>query len=149
MCPALGHGKPDMSWRSSTATVVLFQALTTVATPNNGTITSGWVADPDGRGTFTILSSCVLTLSLCVYTAIHLNVRPSGQTEVQAWIETTKWVVLGVLGPELLVFVAWRQYMSAMALDRTVRRVKKGNQKSNEKPAQGTGETAVRFLALV
>lgn len=91
-----------------------------VATTNTTSV-SGWVDDPDGRGTFTIVSSCVLTLSLCVYTAIHLNVRHYRTTELQSWIETTKWVVFGILAPELVVFVAWRQYVSAIALDRIVR----------------------------
>ena len=90
----------------------------------NSTMVSGWVNDPDGRGTFTILSSCIITLSLCVYTSIHLNVRPYKQTELQSWIETTKWVFFGILAPELMVFVAWRQYMSARALDRTVNELK-------------------------
>ena len=97
------------------------QLFQNVIATNNNTVVSGWVDDPDGRGTFTIASSCVLTLSLCVYTAIHLNVRPYKRTELQSWFETTKWVVFGILAPELVVFVAWRQYVSAMALDRIVR----------------------------
>lgn len=90
----------------------------------NSTMVYGWVNDPDGRGTFTILSSCILTLSLCVYTSIHLNVRPYKQTELQSWVETTKWVFFGILAPELMVFVAWRQYMSARALDQIVNSLK-------------------------
>ncbi|KAL8856367.1 MAG: hypothetical protein Q9178_007058 [Gyalolechia marmorata] len=97
---------------------------------------SGWVKDPDGRGTFTMLSSCILTLSLCVYTAIHLNVRPYKQTELRSWIETTKWVFFGILAPELMVFVAWRQYISAKALDRIVRRLK------DERAAAPSGQEA-------
>lgn len=95
-----------------------------VSAAQNSTEISGWVGDPDGRGTFTILSSCILTLSLCVYTSIHLNVRPYKQTELRSWIETTKWVFFGILAPELMVFVAWRQYMSARALDRIVNGLK-------------------------
>ncbi|KAK3345005.1 hypothetical protein B0H65DRAFT_573650, partial [Neurospora tetraspora] len=33
-----------------------------------------WVTEPDIRGTFSILSTCIVTLVLCVWTAIHLNV---------------------------------------------------------------------------
>lgn len=106
----------------------------------NDTIVSGWVQDPDGRGTFTILSSCIITLSLCVYTSIHLIVRPYKQTETQSWIETTKWVLFGILAPELMVFVVWRQFMSARALDRIVRNIKgdlnKDGQFTHEKVRQ-------------
>ena len=101
--------------------LICSQLFRNVIATNNNTVVSGWVDDPDGRGTFTIASSCVLTLSLCVYTAIHLNVRPYRRTELQSWVETTKWVAFGILAPELVVFVAWRQYVSAMALDRIVR----------------------------
>ena len=33
-----------------------------------------WVPDPDNRGTWSLLYSCVFTLVLCVWTAIHLNI---------------------------------------------------------------------------
>ena len=105
-------------------------------------VLDGWVSEPDGRGTFTILSSCVLTLSLCVYTAIHLNVRHHKQTELQSWLDTSYWVVFGILAPELVLFVAWRQYVSATSLDRLVKGLQRVNSESNEtesrlaKPAQ-------------
>lgn len=104
--------------------LIQFSWFLVVSARGNQTEVSGWVSDPDGRGTFTILSSCVLTLSLCVYTSIHLNVRPYKQTELRSWVETTKWVFFGILAPELMVFVAWRQYMSARALDRIVNDLK-------------------------
>lgn len=114
------------------ATLLCFQRFHTTTASTNDTILSGWVDDPNGRGTFTIASSCVLTLSLCVYTAIHLNVRPYRKTELQSWIETTKWVLFGILAPELVVFVAWRQYASAMALDRIVRGLQENDQSSRK-----------------
>ena len=101
-----------------------------VSASNDTTIIDGWVDDPDGRGTFTIISSCVLTLTLCVYTAIHLNVRRYKTTELQAWVETLRWVFFGVLAPELVVFVAWRQYVSALALNRIVMNVQKTKRQS-------------------
>lgn len=114
------------------ATLLCFQRFHTTTASTNDTILSGWLDDPNGRGTFTIASSCVLTLSLCVYTAIHLNVRPYRKTELQSWIETTKWVLFGILAPELVVFVAWRQYASAMALDRIVRGLQENDQSSRK-----------------
>ena len=118
------------------ATLLCFDLFRTAIATTNDTILSGWVDDPDGRGTFTIASSCVLTLSLCVYTAIHLNVRPYRKTELQSWIETTKWVVFGILAPELLVFIAWRQYVSAMALDRIVRELQERDQSAGKSLGQ-------------
>lgn len=125
------------------ATLFFFRLSHTAFATTNDTIVSGWVDDPDGRGTFTIASSCVLTLSLCVYTAIHLNVRPHRKTELQSWIETTKWVIFGILAPELVVFVAWRQYVSAMALDRIVRKLKENDNSSQHSPNYRPIETKV------
>ena len=64
---------------------------------------------------------------------MHVNVRPYGRTELQSWIVTTKWVVFGILAPELLVYVAWRQYVSAMALDRIVSGLQE-NEPSEQSP---------------
>ncbi|KAL9599873.1 MAG: hypothetical protein Q9219_003567 [cf. Caloplaca sp. 3 TL-2023] len=118
--------------------------LLAVSAHQNDTEVSGWVQDPDGRGTFTILSSCILTLSLCVYTSIHLNVRPFKQSEIRSWVETTKWVFFGVLAPELMVFVAWRQFMSARALDRIVKDLKgrssEGQQDLKDKEGAATDD---------
>ena len=132
--------------QTALATFVCSQLLQPALATTNNTIVSGWVEDPDGRGTFTIASSCVLTLSLCVYTAIHLNVRPYKMTELQSWTETTKWVVFGILAPELVVFVAWRQYVSAMALDRIVRGLKEGNQSTATPPIPGFSGAKVVVL---
>ena len=110
--------------------VLLFHAITfypfctiAVPLPQVGEVPAiqGWVSDPNGRGTFSILSSCVLTLSLCVWSAIHLNVPAHGETKVQAWLKTTKWVLLGIVAPELVTWVAWRQYASAKHLQEKVR----------------------------
>ncbi|KAL9609377.1 MAG: hypothetical protein Q9167_005846 [Letrouitia subvulpina] len=109
-----------MLTRAALAVVILFRCFCVCHATGNETIIPGWVSDPNGRGTFTILFSCVLTLSLCVYTAIHLNVRRYRQNEPQSWLETTKWVIFGVLAPELVVYIAWRQYISATALNRIV-----------------------------
>src|SRR5438552_12080960 len=35
-----------------------------------------YVPNPTGRGTVGLLTSCALTLFLCVWTAIHINVFP-------------------------------------------------------------------------
>ena len=93
----------------------------------NHTIIDGWVSDSsNSRGTFSVISSCILTLSLCVYTAIHLNVESRSQrrSTYRTWLHTTQWVVLGILAPELLCFIAWRQWISARSVSQTVEQLK-------------------------
>ena len=71
----------------------------------------GWQSDPNGRGTFTVVSSCLLTLGICVYSAMHLNVPPYRESSLHFWFRTCKWGLLGVFGPELVIFLAWKQLL--------------------------------------
>lgn len=90
----------------------------------DGNETVGWQSDPDGRGTFRLVSSCVFTLVICVYSAMHLNVPPHGESAVQFWWRNIRWALAGIFGPELVVFIAWKQYLSARAI---VKRSSKGS----------------------
>lgn len=74
---------------------------------------SGYVSDPNGRGTPTQVVSCLLTLILCVWSALHLNVPPRDQTRLQLVWLNIRWIIAGIYAPELVVFTAWRQWSSA------------------------------------
>ncbi|KAI5839387.1 hypothetical protein DFP73DRAFT_561535 [Morchella snyderi] len=37
--------------------------------------TDGWVGEPNTRGSMTIVTTCLVTLGLCVWTSIHVNVQ--------------------------------------------------------------------------
>ena len=72
----------------------------------NGTNIVHWKSNCTTRGTFDILSTCIITLVLCVWTAVHLNVPPPGSV----WrpkVRKTAWLVLALLAPELVAFTAW------------------------------------------
>ena len=51
--------------------------------PDHNTV--GWVSDPNGRGTFGLVTSYVFTLSLCVLSAMHLNILPRYKTKWEKW----------------------------------------------------------------
>lgn len=68
--------------------------------------------------------SCILTFTLCVYTALNLNIPSSKDSELHKSLRTMKWAFLGILAPELVVFVAWRQYISVTALEATIKRLR-------------------------
>ncbi|KAF5353604.1 hypothetical protein D9758_013759 [Tetrapyrgos nigripes] len=75
--------------------------------------------DPDFRGTYGLVSDCVTTLSLCVWTAVHLDV-PTVVFKGGLWTfyRKGKWVLLGMLAPELLLFIACLQLWSAHGVQR-------------------------------
>lgn len=89
----------------------------------NGANTVGWVPDPNGRGTTGLIISCLLTLGLCVWNAMHLNIPPKGETRVEYWWRISAWVFLGVLIPELVVLSAWRQWLSARQMNKALSRI--------------------------
>lgn len=81
-----------------------------------------YISDPDGRGTLSLVLSCLLTLILCVWSAVHPNVPAQERRgSLKATILfTTKWILAGIYAPELVVFVAWRQWCSARMLQRHI-----------------------------
>lgn len=84
----------------------------------NSTNIVSWVDDPYRRGTLEILSSCIVTTFLCVWTALHLNlpchkdVRQPWYAQDQLW-RKIGWLTLTLLVPEMTVYAAWSQYREA------------------------------------
>ena len=77
----------------------------------------GWVSDPNGRGTSSLIVTCLVTLGLCVW----LSIPRRDETTFRHSLQYIKWSIIGIFGPELVVFAAWRQYISAQSLLREVR----------------------------
>lgn len=118
--------------------IYVHESLPVMTSSHNGTIVNGWVSEPSNtRGTFSILSSCILTLTLCVYTAIHLNIPSPTDSELHKSLRTMKWVFLGIFAPELVVFVAWRQYISVTALETTIKRLQSSGNSLEDAIGQG------------
>ena len=72
----------------------------------NGTNLVHWKPNPNTRGTSDILSTCIITMLLCVWTAVHLNVSPPGSVWVPR-LRKVGWLVLALLAPEMIAFTAW------------------------------------------
>ncbi|KIW27464.1 uncharacterized protein PV07_07198 [Cladophialophora immunda] len=71
---------------------------------------TGWKSEPDSRGTWTLLYSCLFTLFLCVYSAIHINIPARGDSGNAQFWRKVKWVVVAILAPEIVLYSAWQQY---------------------------------------
>lgn len=69
--------------------------------------------EPNIRGTFRLIVSCVVTLALCVYTALHLNVPQQGIPAYSMYLRKARWVLMGMFAPELVVYAAWKQWHDA------------------------------------
>jgi hypothetical protein len=78
----------------------------------------GWRSATCGRGTNDIVSSCLVTILLCVWTAIHLPVPPytgDWQLSKRAQLGRSSVVpaLVSVLAPESLAFVAFIGFLKA------------------------------------
>lgn len=73
----------------------------------------GWVHSPDGRGTMDIVWGCILTIFLCTWTVLTLNV-PGPDTTLWAFTRTKmKWALIALIGPEWLSGMAGAQWSLA------------------------------------
>ena len=81
-----------------------------------------WVSASNFRGTMDILQSCVLTIVACVYTALHLNISDETHWSGQL-LQKSKWVVLTLLAPEIVVAAAAAQFLQALDLRRNLQRL--------------------------
>jgi len=79
-----------------------------------------WHPEPEFRGTFGILSSCLITMSLCIWTSLHLNLPEHGKEHHQP-LRQIKWMILGLIVPELVVFNAWKQRKRAKRISKIMR----------------------------
>ena len=73
----------------------------------NGTDIVHWKPSPETRGTFDILTTCVVTMLLCVWTAVHLNIPSFESTWFERLMRKTGWLVLALIAPELVAYTAW------------------------------------------
>jgi hypothetical protein len=94
-----------------------------------------WVDDPSGRGTWSLLSSCTITLGICVWNSIHLNLPSKGEQHWVHWIRKIKWLFVAVLAPEVVVLIAFQQWMIASDF---LKKLKKAAQIHNSKEENET-----------
>jgi hypothetical protein len=71
-----------------------------------------WTAGPSGRGTLNILWTCLSTLSLCVWTAVHPNIKPSMKPG-SPYYQRAGMMLIAIVFPEVILSSAWSQYRSA------------------------------------
>lgn len=108
--------------------------------------TVGWVSDPNGRGTSGLILSCLLTLGLCVWSAMHLNIPQKHESTLQYWLRNAKWIFLGILIPELVVLSAWRQWLSAKNMSHQMGKILKRGSSEENGGERAASEVSVPYL---
>ncbi|KAL4908147.1 hypothetical protein BDW74DRAFT_146927 [Aspergillus multicolor] len=101
---------------------------------NTSSATShGWVGEPEGRGTWSILSTCLLTMLLCCWTSVCSNIPAKSDSYWTCVRDKVHLAALGILGPEFLLMVALGQWSSA-------RESVKGFKKLNNQKRRGQSD---------
>jgi len=115
----------DTCWNRNHSTLLAIMGLE-FGSARNETV---WQPEPQNRGTYGLLSTCTITMILCVWTAVHLNLpehpgRGHGiayllpyQTLRKMW-----WLLLGLFAPELVSWTAFEQHREARFLYNKVRK---------------------------
>ncbi|KAF4555531.1 Hypothetical protein D9617_2g054920 [Elsinoe fawcettii] len=80
---------------------------------NSTTYVIGWVSGANTRGTIDILWGAFLTIFLCTWTAVCLNIPHPEDRKVDLLLRKVKWMFWAIVGPELVLAVAIGQFASA------------------------------------
>ena len=93
----------------------LFAMWVSHAQAGNGTILHGWVPEPDGRGTWSILWSCLVTIFICTWSALHLEVPASQQHDWASllMVRKVKWMLLAAIAPEYILWTSANDFFLA------------------------------------
>ena len=94
---------------------VLFAIWTGIASANNKTIVHGWVPEPDGRGTWSIVWSCLVTIFICTWSVLHLDV-PKRHGWWYLLFRKVRWMLLAALAPEWILYLAGENFFQARNL---------------------------------
>ncbi|GJE90691.1 hypothetical protein PsYK624_068350 [Phanerochaete sordida] len=76
---------------------------------------AAWRASPSTRGTFEIITTCLSTLVICVWSAVHADV-PLHQSRWAGRADKLGWLVTGLVAPDLLLYAACCQLYRAHVL---------------------------------
>ncbi|EKM55007.1 uncharacterized protein PHACADRAFT_119896 [Phanerochaete carnosa HHB-10118-sp] len=93
--------------------------MCTLAARNASAADTGpWRPDPTFRGTWGIISTCLSTLVICVWSAIHVDIPPRHQK--RSFVVKVRWLIIGLFAPDVLLYTALCQAFWGWELSRNM-----------------------------
>ncbi|KAI6868824.1 hypothetical protein KC338_g1569 [Hortaea werneckii] len=83
---------------------------------DNSTAKGEWKNNPTYRSTWQIYQSCVITIGLCVWQAVHMNIPPPSERPYKQTLRRVGFVILALIAPEVVALNAWAQLREAKHL---------------------------------
>ncbi len=99
-----------------TWSVVALDPKTTASMFNNTqdpNLKQGWTPQPEGRGTLNVLWSCLITMVLCSWSTLCMNMPGPSESRTQILRRKLALTALGFLCPEMIFEIALGQWLSA------------------------------------
>ena len=81
------------------------------AQARNDTVVKGWVPEPNGRGTWSILWSSLATVFICTWSVLHLDVRK--RSRWRSILRKCQWMLSTVLIPEYILASSVQHFLNA------------------------------------
>ena len=78
-------------------------------------IIHGWVSEPSGRGTWSILWSCLATIFICTWSALHLHV-PDEHGRWYLIFRKIGWMLVAATAPEIVLYNSANNFFDARDL---------------------------------
>jgi hypothetical protein len=70
----------------------------------------GWISEPSGRGTASLLYNCLLTIFLCVWSAMHTPIPERNKSRTKSFFYKVGLAVSAIIAPEAIFFIAIDSY---------------------------------------
>jgi len=74
---------------------------------DNSTSERVWHPNVTTRGTWTIYQSCIITIGLCVWQSIHLNIPPPHEEWYKQTMRKVGFALTALIAPEFVALIAW------------------------------------------
>jgi hypothetical protein len=88
---------------------VHFAAMNRTIPDESGRV-HGWIAEPSGRGTAGLLYNCLVTIFLCVWSALHINILERNASWMQNLLYKAGLALLAIIAPEYIFYNAIDSY---------------------------------------
>ena len=86
----------------------------------NATIPSNppykWMGEPKQRGTYGIISLCISTLIICIWSTLHFDIPTRRPTATRRVFFQMSWMIFALLAPEVLLLFAINERVVAGVL---------------------------------
>ncbi len=95
---------------------------------------AAWAPSPSCRGTFEIISLCLSTTVICIWSSVHKDIPLKRLSMFRSFLRDAPFVLVAIFCPELLLYFAINQYLCARKVFKTASALQSFSVPSDEEP---------------